>query len=147
MAAENKPDVIEITQFDNVSTLLQHLDAKISELRTQLGDYLRKLENMKVKAETMLKFESLLGELAKGAGGATTGGKELELGPVKVLINPSPKQELELMIDVVRSLQDRIVTLEKIRKSIEPLSKLSDIELTLEVIFRNSIPSQIIIRM
>ncbi|MCE4617740.1 MAG: hypothetical protein F7C32_04065 [Desulfurococcales archaeon] len=147
MSAENKPDVIEITQFDNVSNLLQYLDAKISELRTQLGDYLRKLENMKVKAETMLKFESLLGELAKGAGGASTSGKELELGQVKVLINPSPKQELELMIDVVRSLQDRIVTLEKIRKNIEPLSKLSDIDLSLEVIFRNSIPSQIIIRM
>jgi len=144
MAQIDQGKLIDIVKYNSVSEFFKHLDSKIVELRSQLGELLRRLENAKAKAEVLVKLESLLAETAAGS---KLGGTEINLGQAKAIINPTPKQEFEILVDVVRSIQNRIVALERIRKDVEPLSRLGEVDLTLEVVYENGLPTKILIRM
>lgn len=142
MADEGK--LIEMVTYNSVSDFFKDLDAKLVEMRSKLGELLRRLEGAKAKAEVLVRLESLLAETS---GGAKIGGTEISLGAAKAVVNPTPKQEFDILVDVVRSLQNRIVAMERVRKEVEPISKLGDLELQLEVVYENGLPTRILIRM
>jgi len=144
MAQLDQGKLIDIVKYNSVSDFFKDLDTKIVELRSQLGELLRRLENAKAKAEVLVKLESLLAETAAGG---KLGGTEISLGQAKAIINPTPKQEFDILVDVVRSIQNRIVALERIRKDVEPLSKLGELDLTLEVVYENGLPTKILVKM
>ncbi len=135
---------VDIRRYTTVSDFLKDLDAEITRLKGELGDLLRRLENAKAKAEVMMKLENLL---SAAGGGAKLGGTEIQLGQAKAVINPTPRQEFEILVDVVRSLQSKIIALERARKDLDPLARIGDIEITLEVIYENGIPARILIYM
>ncbi|MEB3844475.1 MAG: hypothetical protein LRS48_02185 [Desulfurococcales archaeon] len=134
--------LIDIRRYNSVSDFIKDIDAEITRLKGELGELLRRLENAKAKAEVLVKLESLLA----GTGGKL-GGTELNLGQAKAIINPTPKQEFDILVDVVRSLQNRIIALERARKDLDPLVRIGDLDLTLEVIYENGVPSRILVRM
>ncbi len=134
--------LIDIRRYNSVSEFIKDIDAEITRLKGELGELLRRLENAKAKAEVLVKLESLLA----GTGGKL-GGTELNLGQAKAIINPTPKQEFDILVDVVRSLQNRIIALERARKDLDPLVRIGDLDLTLEVIYENGVPSKILVRM
>jgi len=142
-AASRMPPAVELVQFNGISEFNKFLDDEISRLRSQLGEFLRRLEAAKAKAEIMAKVESFLAELAKGQGGGGSQGRELQLGPVTVIINPTPKQELDALVATARSLQERIVTLERIKKGLEPLQKMPAVDVKVEVLMENKIPTRV----
>ena len=135
---------VDIKRYTTVSDFLKELDAEITRLKGELGDLLRRLENAKAKAEVMMKLENLL---SAAGGGTKLGGTEIQLGQSKAVINPTPRQEFEILVDVVRSLQSKIIALERARKDLDPLARIGDIEITLEVIYENGIPARILIYM
>lgn len=143
--------VVDMVSFNSISEFNNYLDSEINKLKSQLGEYLRRLEAVKAKAETLVRFESLLAELAKAAKSEGKGlgleEREFTLGITKIVVNPSPKQELEALVAIVRSLQERIMLIEKIKKNLEQLAKIQDIEIKLDVLFENTIPVKIFIRM
>ncbi len=135
---------VDIKRYSSVSEFMKDLDAEITRLKGELGDLLRRLESAKAKAEVMVKLENLL---SAAGGGAKLGGTEVQLGQAKAIINPSPKQEFDILVDVVRSLQGKIIALERSRKDLDPLTRIGDLEITLEVIFENGIPAKLLIYM
>jgi hypothetical protein len=141
--ATRMPPVIELVPFNSIADFTKFLDEEISRLRSQLGEFLRRLEDAKAKAEIMAKIESFLAELAREQAGGEMQGRQLQLGPVSVVVNPTPKQELDALVATARSLQERIVTLEKIKKGIEPLQKMPSVEVKIEVLMENRIPTRI----
>ncbi len=151
MAEAKLSTVVDMISFNSISEFNNHLDGEINKLKSQLGEYLRRLEAVKAKAETLVRFESLLAELAKAAKSEGKGlgleEREFTLGTTKIVVNPSPKQELEALVAIVRSLQERIMLLEKIKKNLEQLAKIQDIEIKLDVLFENTIPVKIFIKM
>lgn len=151
MAEAKLSNVVDIVSFNSISEFKEYIDSEINKLKSQLGEYLRRLEAIKAKAETLARFESLLAELAKAASGESKGlgleEREFSIGITKIVVNPSPKQELEALVSIVRSLQERIMLLERVKKSLEQLSKIQDIEIKMDVVFENTIPTKIFIRM
>ena len=145
MSAEERiPPTGEVREFESPRELFQFLDEEISRLRASLGELLRRLEAAKAKAEMMTKLESILRQLS-GQGGL--GGTVLTMDNVNVYINPDPKQEYDVLVDLIRRMQDRIVYLERVRKGLEPLSGLGDVNITLEVVLINGVPKNIIVKM
>ncbi|MEB3760323.1 MAG: hypothetical protein GSR72_02870 [Desulfurococcales archaeon] len=143
MAATGQTKLLDIKRYSSVGDLIKELDAEITRLKGELGELLRRLESAKAKAEVLVKLENLLST----AGGGKLGGTEIPLGQAKAIINPTPKQEFDILVDVVRSLQNRIIALERVRKDMDPLVRLGDIDLALEVIYENGIPSRILVKM
>ena len=136
--------VVELRTFSSIEEFIKSIDNDISRLKALLGDYLRRMENVKIKAESLLKFEELLGKMAEGA---PASGKEIDLGNVKIVVNPSPKQVLDTLVEVVRSIQDRITALEKARKSLAIFEQVKEIVADIEVIYKDGVPVTVIVRM
>ncbi len=145
MSAEERiPPMGEIRVFESPRDLFQFLDDEIAKLRASLGELLRRLETAKAKAEMVSKLESILKQLSSQSG---LGGTTLTLNSVNVYINPNPRQEYDVLVDLIRRMQDRIVYLERIRKTLEPLSNLGDVNISLEVVLINGIPKNILVKM
>ncbi len=144
MSQPDAPPQVEIKEFTNLKSLFQYIDEEIARFRAELGELLRRLEEAKAKAEMMVKLERIVKELA---GRESLGGATIDLGGVLVYVNPSPKQEFDIFVEAIRNMQDRIVHLERIKKNIEPLTKMGDIEFKMEVVLKNGIPHSIILKM
>ncbi|MCE4598878.1 MAG: hypothetical protein F7C81_01605 [Desulfurococcales archaeon] len=144
MSQSDVPPQVEIREFTNLKSLFQYIDEEIARFRAELGELLRRLEEAKAKAEMMEKLERIVKELA---GRESIGGATIDLGGVLVYVNPTPKQEFDIFVEAIRNMQDRIVHLERIKKNIEPLTKMGDIEFKMEVILRNGVPHAIVLKM
>ncbi len=138
------PRDLTYLQFDSIRDMLDYLSNEISRMKTLLGDLLRIVEEDKAKADIMNQIESLLAEVA----GRPTRAPEaqLELGGIKIYINPSPKAELDLLLDVLRSVQQRVVQLERAKKSLEPLSKIEGAGIKVTLIMESGVPKHVLIK-
>ncbi len=145
MSEQRIPPSVEVKEFGSPKELFAYLDEEIARLRASLGEYLRRLEAVKTKAEMLGKLENIIKQIQGGGGGV--GGTVLNLDGVDVAINPTPKQEFDFMVEVIKHLQDRIVYLEKVRKGLEPLSGLGDVNITIEAVMVNGIPKSLLIKM
>jgi len=144
MSEQRIPPSVEVKEFGSPKELFAYLDEEIARLRASLGEYLRRLEAVKTKAEMLGKLENIIKQIQGGGGGI--GGTVLNLDGVDVAINPTPKQEFDFMVEVIKHLQDRIVYLEKVRKGLEPLLGLGDVNITIEAVMANGVPKSLLIK-
>ena len=145
MAAPVGEKNVYIMKFDGVKNLLEYLDREIAENKKLLGDLLREVERVKVAADATSRLEAILKEL----GGATppAAAAELDLEGIKVYINPSPRVELQVLVDAIRGLQQKILQLERTRKSLEPLTKLGELNADINVVFEDGVIRTIVIKL
>ena len=144
MSEQRIPPSVEVKEFGSPKELFAYLDEEIARLRASLGEYLRRLEAVKTKAEMLGRLENIIKQIQGGGGGI--GGTVLNLDGVDVAINPTPKQEFDFMVEVIKHLQDRIVYLEKVRKGLEPLLGLGDVNITIEAVMANGVPKSLLIK-
>jgi hypothetical protein len=144
MAAVGEKDVL-VLRFSAVKELFEYLDREINNNKKVLADLLREVEKVKVAADASAKLEEVLKEL--GGGAPPSAAAELDLDGVKVYINPSPRLELQVLVDAIRGMQQKILQLEKTRKSLEPLSKLEGLNATISVIFEDGNLKTIVVKL
>lgn len=111
---------LEIKTYSSIADLVKDIDDQIGVVREMLGGYLKMMEDLKEKAEKARKFEETIFKLTGKH--PTTPTTEFELAGLKIVIGAKPTEELAAIEDVVRSLQDKLTALQKIRKAVEPLS-------------------------
>ena len=135
----------DMRRFDSAEDFLRSIDQEIQDIRNRLGEYLRRVEEAKAKAEMIKKFEEVFGRL--GARPPQPQSQEITLGEVRIIINPTPSQELEALVNVVRDLQNRLNRLERIRQQLEPLKQLTVSGMQIEVLYEDGVPIQIFLRL
>ena len=135
----------EIRTFNSVSEFIKALDDEIARLRSNLGTYLRDMDDARVKAERLKKLEETLRKLGAGKEKLVET-RELDLGGLSVVINPTPVHDLKALEDVVKSIQDRLTALENIRRNIEPLQALEDLEAKIEAYYKEGVPIKLFIK-
>ncbi|MCE4611535.1 MAG: hypothetical protein F7B17_06165 [Desulfurococcales archaeon] len=143
MAAEAAQSVT-VLKFGNVKDLFEYMDKEIAESKKMLGDMLREVEKIRVAADLSSKLEELLKDL--GGAGMPQAAAELELDGVKVYVNPTPRLELQVLVDAIKGMQERILQLERARKSLEPLSKLEGVNASINVILEGGNVKTVIIK-
>ena len=137
---------VELRSYSSIEEFVKSLDNELGKMKALLGDYLRRMEMVKGKAESLIRLGELLGRMSgKGALGLES--QEIDLGGLKVTVNPTPKQELDVLVEVVRDLQDRISGLEKLRKSLSIFEELGGVSLDVEVLYRDGVPERVFIKM
>ncbi len=133
-----------VKEYTSFAELLKAIDEQLNALRQQLANYLRRLEDVRAKAEQERKFKEFLRTLT-GEETPPTSGKVVDLKDVKLYINPSAESESELLEDLIDRINKSIQALQSARKYLEPLAGF-DIEAKIVVIYKEGIPSAIIIR-
>lgn len=135
---------IVIKEFVNVSEFIKSLDDALAEYRKKLGEMLRKIEELRIRSEQERKLKSVLAKL--GMTETPPPSNEITLRNVKIIINPSPSQELSALETAVDSLNNRITMLTAVRKEAEVLGGL-DVGLKIVVVYVDDLPKTIMLKL
>ncbi|MEM0026496.1 MAG: hypothetical protein QXT53_00985 [Ignisphaera sp.] len=132
-----------IKEFNSVAELMKSLDDEISEYRKRLGELIKRLEELRVKAEQEKKLKSLLSKLGLPE---TSTANEIALRNVRIIVNPVASQELATIESAIESLNNRVMQLTAIRKEVELLGNI-DVEVKISVVYIDGLPKIVLLRM
>lgn len=129
-------------EFNNVAEFMKSIDDELGEHRKKLGELLRKLEELRVKAEQEKKIKSVLSKLGVPEAAPQN---IVEMKNVKLIMNPTPAQEISNLEAAIESLNAKVSQLTAIKKDLEVLGGL-DVEVKLTVVYVEGLPKTVLIR-
>ena len=138
--------VVEIKEYSSAEEIAETLDKEISETKSTLGEYLRRLDDIRALAEKSKKIHEVVMKLAgKKASSESLG--EISVGSLSIVLDANPFQELTAIEEVVRSHQERLLVLQKARDALKWLDQLGDTEgLKYLVMETEGVPERILFR-
>ena len=138
--------VTKIKEYGSAREIAETLDKDIAESKSALGEYLRRLDDIRKLAEKSKKVRDVVMKLA-GKKNATENPGEITVGNLNIVLDANPFHELTALESVVRSHQDRLITLQKARESLKWLDQLGDAEgLKYSVVENEGVPERILFK-
>ena len=138
--------VVEIKEYNSAEELAETLEKEISETKSALGEYLRRLDDIRALAEKSRKIHEVVMKLA-GKKAATESLGEISIGSLSLILDANPFHELTAIEQVVRSHQERLLVLQKAREALKWLDQLGDTEgLKYLVLQSDGVPERILFR-
>jgi len=138
--------VVEIKEYGSAEEIADTLDKEISDTKSTLGEYLRRLDDIRALAEKSKKIREVVMKLA-GKKAATESLGEISVGTLNIILDANPFHELTAIEEVVRSHQERLLVLQKAREALKWLDQLGDTEgLRYLVIEHDGVPEQILFK-
>jgi hypothetical protein len=139
--------VVEIKEYNSAEEIAETLETKISETKSTLGGYLRRLDDIRALAEKSKKIREVVMKMA-GKKAATESLGEITIGNLSIVLEASPFHELTAIEEVVRTHQERLLTLQKAREALKWLNQLGDTEgLKYLVIENDGLPNRILFKL
>lgn len=140
-----KTQLVTIKEYSSVKEQAEKIDKEISEVNCALGQYLRQMDNARCTAE---KIERLANVVSKATGKKLPkeNPNQLEINGLEIIMDATPIHELAAFEIVARSLQQQLLSLQKIKESIGlliPLYEIADIKC--KVLEKEGIPEQILL--
>lgn len=138
--------VVELKEYGSANEIAECIEEEISHTKSQLGDYLRRLDDIRSLAERSKKIRKVLLKLA-GKKGETQSLGELTVGDLSIVLDANPFHELTAIEEVVRSQQDRLAVLQKAKEAMEWVDEIGETEgLKYLVIERDGVPEKILFK-
>jgi len=138
--------VVEIKEYSSAEEIADTLDKEISDTKSTLGEYLRRLDDIRALAEKSKKIREVVMKLA-GKKAATESLGEISVGTLNIILDANPFHELTAIEEVVRSHQERLLVLQKAREALKWLDQLGDTEgLKYLVIEHDGVPERILFK-
>ena len=139
--------VTQIKEYTSAQAIAEALEKELSEAKSTLGEYLRKLDEIRDLAEKSKKVRELVMKLA-GKKTPTESQSEITVGNLNIVLDANPFHESAAIESVVRSYQERLLELQKVRESLKFLDQLGDTEgLKYIVIENEGIPERILFKL
>jgi hypothetical protein len=114
-----------IREFGSFKDLLGYVDSQIANYRKVFGELIRVVEDMRARAERQKRILEVIAKLSPGTQvSGEEGSYQVDLRGVKVLVNPSPVRELEVLERVLEEINNKITRLANLRKDLEALGTL-----------------------
>ena len=138
--------VVELKEYESASEISDNLDNEISRVKSMLGEYLRRLDDIRSLAERSKKIREMVFKLAgKRAGQENLG--EINIGDLNVILDASPFHELTAIEKVVRSQQDRLSILQRSREALKWLDEVEETEgIKYLVVEKDGAPERILLK-
>jgi hypothetical protein len=138
--------VVEIKEYASAEDIAETLDKSISDTKSTLGEYLRRLDDIRALAEKSKKIREVVMKLAGKKAAAESLG-EISIGSLNIVLDANPFHELTAIEEVVRSHQERLLILQKAREALKWLDQLGDTEgLRYLVVESNGVPERILFK-
>ena len=138
--------VVEIKEYGSAEEIAETLDKAIGDTKSTLGEYLRKLDDIRAVAEKSKKIREVVMKLA-GKKAATESLGEISVGSLNIILDANPFHELTAIEEVVRSHQERLLVLQKAREALKWLDQLGDTEgLKYLVVEHDGVPERILFK-
>ncbi len=138
--------VVELREYDSATEISRNIDEDISRTKSQLGEYLRRLDEIRSLAERSKKVREVVYKLA-GKKATPNSLGEIALGDLDVVLDANPFHELTCIEEVVRSQQDRLLVLQKAREALKWVDQIGDTEgVKYLVVENNGVPEKILLK-
>jgi hypothetical protein len=138
--------VVEIKEYGSAEEIAETLEKQISETKSSLGEYLRRLDEIRALAEKSKKIREVVMKLAGKKTTAESLG-EITIGSLSLVLESNPFHELTAIEEVVRSHQERLLVLQKAREALKWLDQLGDTEgLKYLVVQNDGVPERILFK-
>jgi hypothetical protein len=138
--------VVAIKEYASAEEIAETLDKEISDTKSTLGEYLRRLDDIRALAEKSKKIHEVVMKLA-GKKAASESLGEISIGNLNIVLDANPFHELTAIEEVVRSHQERLLVLQKAREALKWLDQLGDTEgLRYLVVESDGVPGRILFK-
>ena len=138
--------VVAIKEYKSAQEIAETLDKEISDTKSTLGEYLRRLDAIRSLAEKSQKIREVVMKLA-GKKASTEVFGEITVGSLNIVLDATPFHELTAIESVVRSHQERLLVLQKAREGFKSLDQLGDTEGMKYLVVENSgVPERILFK-
>jgi hypothetical protein len=138
--------VVQIKEYASAEEIAEILEKGISDTKSMLGDYLRRLDDIRALAEKSKKIREVVMKLA-GKKASTESLGEITIGNLSIVLDANPFHELTAIEEVVRSHQERLLVLQKTREALKWLDQLGDTEgLRYLVVENDGVPERILFK-
>jgi Mg/Co/Ni transporter MgtE len=138
--------VVEIKEFVSAEEIEEALDKEISEIKSNLGGYLRRLDGIRTLAEKTKKVRQVVMKLAGKKADVESLG-EISVDNFRVVLDATAIDELSALESVVRSHQERLLKVQKAREALKPLDEFGDTEgVKFLVVETDGIPERILLK-
>jgi hypothetical protein len=138
--------VTTIKEYSSAKEMAETLDNEISASKSALGEYLRRLDDIRKLAEKSKKVREVVMKLA-GKKNQNENAGEVTVGNLNIILDANPFHELTALETVVRSHQDRLITLQKAREALKWLDQLGDAEGMKYLVLENEgVPERILFK-
>ncbi|TET57978.1 hypothetical protein E3J51_01895 [Candidatus Bathyarchaeota archaeon] len=138
--------VVELKEYDSATEISRTIDEEITRTKSMLGEYLRRLDEIRALAERSKKIRDVVFKLAgKKATQENLG--EISVGGLNVVLDANPFHELTAIEEVVRSQQDRLLILQKSREALKWVDQIGDTDgLLYLVLEKDGVPERILFK-
>jgi vacuolar-type H+-ATPase subunit I/STV1 len=138
--------VVQIKEYMSAEEIAETMEKEISETKSTLGEYLRRLDDIRALAEKSKKIHEVVMKLA-GKKIASESLGEISVGTLNIVLDANPFHELTAIEEVVRSHQERLLVLQKAREALKWLDQIGDTEgLKYLVVENDGVPERILFR-
>jgi len=138
--------VTQIREYNSAQAIAEALDKELSETKSILGEYLRRLDEIRSLAEKSKKVREVVMKLA-GKKPSSENPGEITIGTLNIILDANAFHELTAIESVVRSHQERLLVLQKVREALKWLDQLGDTEgLRYLVLEDEGIPERILFK-
>jgi len=138
--------VTQIQEYNSAQAIADALDKQLSETKSVLGEYLRRLDEIRTLAEKSKKVREVVMKLA-GKKTTIESPSEITVGTLNIVLDANAFHELTAIEAVVRSYQERLLVLQKVREALKWLDQLGDTEgLKYLVLQDEGIPERILFK-
>jgi hypothetical protein len=138
--------VTQIKEYTSAQAIAEALDKQLSETKSILGEHLRKLDEIRTLAEKSKKVREVVMKLA-GKKAPLESQNEITVGSLNIILDANTSHELTAIESVVRSHQERLMVLQKVREALKWLDQLGDTEgLKYLVVEVDGIPERILFK-
>ncbi len=139
--------VVEIKEYSSAQEIAERLDKEIGDTKSTLGEYLRRLDDIRTVAEKSKKIREVVLKLSGKKAGQENNG-EIMIGSLNIVLDATPFHELTAIESVVRSFQERLLVLQKAREALKWLDQLGDTDgLKYEVVETDGVPERILFKL
>ena len=138
--------VTQIKEYNSAQAIAEALETQLSETKSVLGEYLRRLDEIRNLAEKSKKVREVVMKLA-GKKPNSENPSEVTVGTLNIILDANAFHELTAIESVVRSHQERLLILQKVREALKWLDQLGDTEgLRYLVLEDEGIPERILFK-
>jgi len=138
--------VVELKEYESAAEIAKTLDEEIARTKSMLGEYLRRLDEIRSLAEKSKKIRDMVFKLA-GKKATQEGLGEITVGDLNVVLDANPFHELMAIEEAVRSQQERLLVLQKAREALKWVDQIEDTDgLRYLVLESDGVPERILLK-
>jgi hypothetical protein len=138
-------EFMAIKDYSSFSQLSEMISNEISQTKSKLGKYLLQIDKKKSLAEKSRKIRAAVLNLAEKKQ-AKENQSEFEINGLQIVLDATPRHEIEALESVVKSQQERLHYLQKTRTALKELDQIGEVQgVNFFVVEKYGVPEKILL--